>query len=239
MKDIVILRSKECNRALLEEVVDALKAKDINVVEEIFTSSLDIKKDTNYIIYINELDTIFKYKKELNLLAADFRKANILPCVIADSLYENTSSLVYVSTLTNINSQFCPWEWNGKTEYILVSQEQLQKTKKNSATLVVDKIIQTYQLVNEEKTHLEKTPRGFSIFNFKDSYGCDCSIQESSAASEPKIWLGIDNAKITTKDGSPIDSEDMTTFSRMHLNQEQVKNLLPLLENFVKTGNLN
>lgn len=247
MKDIVILRSKKCNRALLEEVIDALKAKDINVVEEIFTSSLDIKKDTNYIIYINELNTISKYEKELILLAADFRKANILPCVIADSLYENTSSLVYVSTLTNINSQFCPWEWNGKTEYILVSQEQLQKTKKNSATLVVDKIIQTYQLVNEEKTHLEKTqkipiektPRGFSIFNFKDSYGCDCSIQESSAASEPKIWFGIDNAKITTKDGAPVGSENMTAFSRMHLSQEQVKELLPLLENFVKTGNLN
>ena len=66
-----------------------------------------------------------------------------------------------------------------------------------------------------------------------------CSIQESSSASEPKIWLGIDNAKITTKDGSLIDSENMTTFSRMHLNQEQVKELLPLLENFVKTGNLN
>jgi hypothetical protein len=74
MKDIVILRSKGCNRSLLKEIVDALKVKDINVVEEIFTSSLDIKKDTNYIIYINELNTIFKYEKELILLAADFRK---------------------------------------------------------------------------------------------------------------------------------------------------------------------
>ena len=84
--------------------------------------------------------------------------------------------------------------------------------------------------------HADKTNRGFSIFSFKDSYGYDCSIQESSSASEPKIWLGIDNAKITTKDGSPIDSENMITFSRMHLNQEQVKKLLPLLENFADTG---
>ena len=84
--------------------------------------------------------------------------------------------------------------------------------------------------------HADKTNRGFSIFSFKDSYGYDCSIQESSSASEPKIWFGIDNAKITTKDGSPIDSENMITFSRMHLNQEQVKKLLPLLENFADTG---
>ena len=86
--------------------------------------------------------------------------------------------------------------------------------------------------------NIEKIPRGFSIFSFKDSYGNMCSIQESSAASEPKIWLGIDNAKITTKDGTPIDSENMTTFSRMHLSQEQVKELLPLLENFARTGSL-
>ena len=51
MKDIVILRSKKCNRALLEEVVDALKVKDINVVEETFASSLDIKK-TRIILFI-------------------------------------------------------------------------------------------------------------------------------------------------------------------------------------------
>lgn len=86
--------------------------------------------------------------------------------------------------------------------------------------------------------NVNKTNRGFSIFSFKDSYGCDCSIQESSAASEPKIWFGIDNAKITTKDGAPVGSENMTAFSRMHLSQEQVKELLPLLENFVKTGSL-
>ena len=88
----------------------------------------------------------------------------------------------------------------------------------------------------QEEENLNKTNRGFSISSFKDSYGHMCSIQKSSSASEPKIWLGIDNAKITTKDGSPMDSENMTTFSRMHLNQEQVKKLLPILQKFADTG---
>lgn len=105
--------------------------------------------------------------------------------------------------------------------------------------LNIDKVfnILIENLKEQEEENLNKTNRGFSIFRFKDSYGNMCSIQESSSASEPKIWFGIDNAKITTKDGFPVDSENMTTFSRMHLNQEQVKKLLPILQKFADTGN--
>lgn len=66
---------------------------------------------------------------------------------------------------------------------------------------------------------VSKTERGFSISEFKDSYGEDCSLQKSSSV-EDKIWLGVNGA-------------------RMHLNREQVKNLLPYLKRFVKTGDLN
>lgn len=65
----------------------------------------------------------------------------------------------------------------------------------------------------------EKTQRGFSIVNFTDLYGAECSLQKSSLATEDAIWLGVDTA-------------------RMHLTQEQVSELLPLLQKFVNTGEL-
>lgn len=63
------------------------------------------------------------------------------------------------------------------------------------------------------------TERGFDLIEFKDSYNKECSLQESSMAPLDKIWLG-------------------TVGNRMHLDQKQVAELLPYLENFVKTGDL-
>ena len=99
----------------------------------------------------------------------------------------------------------------------------------------------------QEEENVNKTNRGFSIFNFKDSYGYMCSIQKSSSASEPRIWLGRDkidgfaNAdnKIVDVDGRTVKvtlPESVVTNARMHLNQEQVKKLLPILQKFADTG---
>jgi hypothetical protein len=63
------------------------------------------------------------------------------------------------------------------------------------------------------------TDRGFKRINFTDDHVNKCSIQESSKALYPCIWFG---------QGA----------SRMHLNQEQVKELLPYLDRFVETGKL-
>ena len=52
-------------------------------------------------------------------------------------------------------------------------------------------IIETTFLTSLIKT---KTNRGFGLFEFKDRYGRRCSLQDSSLASEPAIWFGIDNA---------------------------------------------
>ena len=60
---------------------------------------------------------------------------------------------------------------------------------------------------------------GFAWLNFWDSYGETCSLQESSAALVPHLWIGRDQM-------------------RMHLNQEQVGELLPYLQTFVETGKL-
>ena len=66
---------------------------------------------------------------------------------------------------------------------------------------------------------IEQNGRGFIQGKFQDSNQQNCSIQESSRADVSSLWLGVDE-------------------SRMHLTQEQVSELLPLLECFVKTGQL-
>lgn len=90
----------------------------------------------------------------------------------------------------------------------------------------------------------EITNRGFSLIEFEDTYKDKCSIQKSSYGSEPRIWFGIDDANpqicIQGQGFVPYKlPEEVHLTTRMHLNQEQVKQLLPILERFAKTGNLN
>lgn len=86
------------------------------------------------------------------------------------------------------------------------------------------------------------TDRGFAYGTFTDKYNNKCSIQESSAAMEPCIWLGIDNPELTVFEagmGNYIKTPMPSNFSvpsRMHLTQEQAKELIPLLQKFVETG---
>ena len=70
---------------------------------------------------------------------------------------------------------------------------------------------------------VEETERGFGVISFKDKYGSECSLQESSIATEACIWLGVD-----------IDFRG-NECTRMHLTVEQVKELLPHLQKFVET----
>lgn len=80
------------------------------------------------------------------------------------------------------------------------------------------------------KLKFEKTERGFARSEFKDAYGVDCSLQESSALGF--IWLGCEeNCSPHHVTGDPLSP-------RMHLSREQVKALLPYLKQFVKTGSL-
>jgi hypothetical protein len=75
---------------------------------------------------------------------------------------------------------------------------------------------------------LKPTNRGFLRGDFEDLYGQPCSIQESSLATEDAIWLGCNEGTHTQGHCS----------ARMHLNQDRVKDLLPLLEYFAKCGKL-
>ena len=98
-----------------------------------------------------------------------------------------------------------------------------------------------------------KTLRGFEVQHFLDDYGLDCSIQESSAV-EPHLWFGVHrpflkiewwNAKkygmeVAKESGwydYPIPDEVLIE-SRMHLNQEQAKDLAKKLMFFAKHGYL-
>jgi hypothetical protein len=108
---------------------------------------------------------------------------------------------------------------------------------------------------------LASTERGFIRGKFTDLYGVGCSIQQSSLADDNAIWLGVDDAapQIMARDAASMGREDLLTrfgteryngwvkfpipenvhlTTRMHLNQEQVASLLPLLQYFVEYGDL-
>ncbi len=103
------------------------------------------------------------------------------------------------------------------------------------------------------KTEIAKTNRGFDITDFKDRDGNDCSLQKSSLAMEDCIWLGLNKPTITEfvpkKGFFPMTKERMDSlklsadseiyqFSRMQLTQQNVRDLLPYLQNFAETGDL-
>ena len=72
--------------------------------------------------------------------------------------------------------------------------------------------------------------RGLLRGQFVDQYGEPCSIQTSSMMGEPCIWLGQQYAQCAKCDHK--------TPARMHLTQEMVRALIPLLRYFVRTGTL-
>ena len=81
---------------------------------------------------------------------------------------------------------------------------------------------------------LKKTERGFDLVEFIDRYGIKCSLQKSSIATEDCIWLGTDDSdpKILVQGEGWVSvkiPENIHIPTRMHLTQEMVKELLPLL----------
>lgn len=86
--------------------------------------------------------------------------------------------------------------------------------------------------------NLEKktTARGFTYVDFEDRYAQKCSIQKSSLAFEDAIWFGVDNTGPQIKGPGGEFEEEVGI--RMHLTKEQVKELLPVLQKFVETGEL-
>lgn len=93
------------------------------------------------------------------------------------------------------------------------------------------------------------TERGFSLYEFTDRYGSECSLKKSSLATEDAIWLGSDKMNIQEfvagKGWIKRPEFDVHTMehhyvgsNRMHLTQEMVKDLLPILQKFAETGEI-
>ena len=91
---------------------------------------------------------------------------------------------------------------------------------------------------------ITETARGFALGEFTDCNGKACSVQKSSIADEDCIWLGCDEIGlielIPGQGWTPVPMPDNPhqANTRMHLNQEQVKALLPILKRFAKKGGL-
>lgn len=68
--------------------------------------------------------------------------------------------------------------------------------------------------------------RGFLVGKFKDRNGEDCSMQESSLATEECIWLGMDR-------GTHVEGQCL---ARMHLSREQAGELSHHLRLFAEYG---
>ena len=90
-----------------------------------------------------------------------------------------------------------------------------------------------------------------SRINRHDSNDKECSIQKSSSADEDCIWLGCNKIGLKKFDPdnggwsdvqlehNPPEGVLHIANTRMHLNQEQVARLLPILQHFVNTGEIN
>lgn len=92
---------------------------------------------------------------------------------------------------------------------------------------------------------IDKNERGFAFSKFKDRSGYNCLIEKSSLATEECIWLGVDDSKLTIFDDEKMIKcintklpENWRVNTQMELTRKQVADLLPLLQNFVNTGNL-
>lgn len=99
---------------------------------------------------------------------------------------------------------------------------------------------------------IKKTERGFAFLNFKDKNGVECSIQQSSLATDECIWFGADKIGLKEfvahrqpnawEDKPEVDENSISHHfianNRMHLTRKQVAKLLPILQKFVDTGNL-
>lgn len=107
-----------------------------------------------------------------------------------------------------------------------------------------------------------KTNRGFAYWEDKDSYGLEFSIQKSSATMEDKIWFGVNNVEPKVMSSDVLKNPELYSVleykkaleanrvgwvdyyipdtvllsSKIHINQEQAKDIIEVLQRFVDTG---
>lgn len=101
-------------------------------------------------------------------------------------------------------------------------------------------VTRTYRKGGEEYeetlTTIKKdtSPRGFGSIQFLDSDHQECILQDSSLATEPAIRLGVVCTGPYMSGPSGLSNEKV--LHKMHLTQAMVKQLLPYLQEFAKSG---
>ena len=96
---------------------------------------------------------------------------------------------------------------------------------------------------------MKRTSRGFAYYDFRDGNGTECSVQKSSAAEADFIWLGANEIGLKRftpgRSWEPVELQDDFPFgvthsanNRMHLTRENVRALLPILQRFANTGQI-
>lgn len=158
-------------------------------------------------------------ENKLNYVADLIKEGYVFDKILTRTLFENADIIGMVDDDKTVNKaiDYLRENFVQNSNMLLAIGWQEEGHCRTHGVFIKDTSTKVNQIDNEQD--MEVTPRGFSIKSFKDTYGKPCSLQKSSSAYEPRIWLGIDGV-------------------RMHLNQEQVEMLLPYLQNFVKTGEL-
>ena len=85
-----------------------------------------------------------------------------------------------------------------------------------------------------------KTCRNFAIGEFEDFNNVECSIQDSSLATEACIWLGptAPNPRRMIPGRGWVDAvlpTGVQCTTRMHLNVDQCRELVKVLNRFIET----
>ena len=91
------------------------------------------------------------------------------------------------------------------------------------------------------------TQRGFGYYEFTTDDGDTATVKKSSSAMKDYIWIGAKNLKVKHFKADqgwndivyPNSIEELYVGNeRLHLNQEQVAELIPILQKFVDTGEI-
>lgn len=77
--------------------------------------------------------------------------------------------------------------------------------------------------------------RGYAYVDFKDVYGQECSLQQSSGI-DPGLWIGVDNTGPNI--AGPQGTRNEYVSCRMLLNPDQAKALIPILVRFAESGSI-
>jgi len=139
-------------------------------------------------------------------------------CLVAPVVIEGRQLLSL-----GVTEALTPPDWDGHTRlgnYLFPSEDLMILDPEGALTLASDlRVFQQTGYVPPQK----HTERGFGLGTFKDAREQECSLQDSSLATEAAIWLGVD-----------VNQAGQRVSNRMHLTTDMVEALVPLLETFFR-----